>query len=125
MKKYIYILTALLLGAVSCSVDGPASPDVNEKDGKVEFIMKVTLPEPIIVTKGAMADQPVIDNLFVAVFGGEGYLNDYTRAVRCDADGNNLSQDWSEITNGTSFYFKVTLTATQSLRHVLRYKASH
>ena len=118
MKKYIYILTALLLGAVSCSVDGPASPDVNEKDGKVEFIMKVTLPEPIIVTKGAMADQPVIDNLFVAVFGGEGYLNDYTRAVRCDADGNNLSQDWSEITNGTSFYFKVTLTATQSLRHV-------
>ena len=118
MKKYIYILTTLLLGAVSCSVDGPAIPDVNEKDGKVEFIMKVTLPEPIIVTKGAMADQPVIDNLYVAVFGGEGYLNDYTRAVRCDANGENLSQDWSGITNGMNFYFKVTLTATQSLRHV-------
>ena len=118
MKKYIYILTTLLLGAVSCSVDGPAIPDVNEKDGKVEFIMKVTLPEPIIVTKGAMDDQPVIDNLYVAVFGGEGYLNDYTRAVRCDANGENLSQDWSGITNGMNFYFKVTLTATQSLRHV-------
>lgn len=118
MKKYIYILTTLLLGAVSCSVDGPAIPDVNEKDGKVEFIMKVTLPEPIIVTKGAMADQPVIDNLYVAVFGTEGYLNDYTRAVRCDVNGENLSQDWSGITNGMAFYFKVTLTATQSLRHV-------
>ena len=118
MKKYLYILTALLLGAVSCSVEGPAVPDVKENDGTVDFIMKVTLPEPIEATKGAMNDQPIIDNLYVAVFGGEGYLNDYTRAVRCDADGTNIRQDWSGITNGSSFYFKVTLTATQSLRHV-------
>ncbi|MBQ8069400.1 MAG: hypothetical protein IJ202_00930 [Bacteroidales bacterium] len=118
MKKYIYILTAFLLGTVSCSVDGPSAPEQKENDGKVTLMMKVTLPEPIEVTKGAMADQPIIDNLYVAVFGGEGYLNDYTRAVRCNADGTGLSQDWSGITNGSEFYFKVTLTATQSLRHL-------
>ena len=119
MKKYLYILTALLFGAVSCSVDGPTAPDVKENDGTVDFIMKVTLPEPIQVTKvTTMAHDPNIENLYVAVFGGEGYLNDYTRAVRCDADGTNIRQDWTDIKEGDTFYFKVTLTATQSLRHV-------
>ena len=118
MKKYLYILTALLFGAVSCSVDGPTAPEVEDNDGKVDFIMKVTLPEPLEVTKGDMDDQPAIDNLYIAVFGGEGYLNDYTRAVRCDENGENLNQNWSGIKNGIAFYFKVTLTATQSLRHV-------
>ena len=118
MKKYLYILTALLLGAVSCSVDGPSAPEQKENDGKVTLLMKVTLPEPIEVTKSTMADQPSIDNLYVAVFGTDGYLNDYTRAVRCDENGENLSQDWSDITNGMNFYFQVTLTATQSLRRV-------
>lgn len=118
MKKFLYILTALLFGAVSCSVDGPTAPEVDDNDGKVDFIMKVTLPEPLEVTKGDMDDQPVIDNLYIAVFGGEGYLNDYTRAVRCDENGENLIQNWSGIKNGIDFYFKVTLTATQSLRHV-------
>ena len=118
MKKYLYILIALLFGAVSCSVDGPKTLDAETQEGKVTVLMKVTLPEPLMATKGIMADEPVIDNLHVAVFGGNGYLNDYTRAVRCDAEGKNLSQDWSDIKNGQTFYFKVTLTATQSERSV-------
>ena len=118
MKKYLYFLIALLFGAVSCSLDGPKTLDEETQEGKVTFLMKVSLPEPLLATKGVMGDQPVIDNLYVAVFGGEGYLNDYTRAVRCDADGKNVSQDWSGIQNGQTFYFKVTLTATQSRRSV-------
>ena len=118
MKKYLYILIALLFGAVSCSVDGPKTLDAETQEGKVTVLMKVTLPEPLMATKGIMADEPVIDNLHVAVFGGNGYLNDYTRAVRCNADGTGVNQDWSGITNGSTFYFKVTLTATQSKRSV-------
>ena len=118
MKKYLYILTALLFGAVSCSVDGPKTLDTETPEGKVTYLMKVTLPEPLMATKGVMGDEPEIDNLYVAVFGGNSYLNDYTRAVRCDAEGKNLSQDWSGIKNGQTFYFKVTLTATQSERSV-------
>lgn len=125
MKKYIYILSALLLAAIACTAEKESvTPDALEQDGMVTYIMKVTLPESIVATRATWtsasedANQPVLNNIYVATFGTSHYLNDYTRAVRCDQNGNNVSQDWSGITNGTTFYFKVTLVATQSKRTV-------
>lgn len=125
MKKYIYILSALLLSAIACTAEKESvTPEEANMDGKVTYIMKVTLPESIVATRATWvsadedANKPVLNNIYVATFGTSHYLNDYTRAVRCDANGNNLSQDWSGIVNGTTFYFKVTLVATQSKRTV-------
>ncbi len=125
MKKYIYILSALLLSAIACTAEKESvTPEEANMEGKVTYIMKVTLPESIVATRATWisadedANKPVLRNIYVATFGTSHYLNDYTRAVRCDKDGKNLSQDWSGIENGKTFYFKVTLVATQSKRTV-------
>ena len=125
MKKYIYILSALLLSAIACTAEKESvTPEEANMEGKVTYIMKVTLPESIVATRATWtsasedANMPVLRNIYVATFGTSHYLNDYTRAVRCDENGNNLSQDWSGIVNGQTFYFKVTLVATQSKRTV-------
>ncbi len=126
MKKYIYILSALLLSAIACTAEKESvTPEEANMEGKVTYIMKVTLPESIVATRATWtsleeedANKPVLRNIYVATFGTSHYLNDYTRAVRCDANGNNISQDWSGIENGQTFYFKVTLIATQSKRTV-------
>ena len=116
MKKFIYILFAALLGVVSCTVNDPEIP--GQEDGKVTLMMKVTFPEPIVSTKSSdMAIDPNIDNIYVATFGTEHYLNDYVQAIPCDEDGDPLSS-YDGLQNGTDFYYKVTLNSTQTKRYV-------
>lgn len=115
MKKFIYIIFAALLGLVSCTVAEPVTP--GQVDGKVTILMSVTLPEPVVTTKGAMGVDPVIDNIYVATFGTEHYLNDYVQAVPCDEVGN-PKDNYAGLHNGDPVYFKVTLNATQTKRYV-------
>lgn len=125
MKKIIYILFAALLGAVSCTVK---EPDVLQpQDGKVTFIMHTNFPEVLVNTKGtSMAETPNIDNIYVAVFGGNHYLNEYIKAIPCDANGvqqsgyGTLDSETGEyvLNNKTDFWFLVTLSATTSKRYV-------
>lgn len=116
MKKIFYLIFATLLGLVSCTINnnGPEVP--GQEDGKVTVLMKVTLPEVLVVSKSSdMASTPLIDNLYVATFGTDHYLNDYVKAIPCNAD-------WTPRTDylvtDNVFYFKVTLTATTSKRYV-------
>ena len=116
MKKIIYILFAALIGAVSCTINGPEVPQ--PQDGKVTIMMKVTFPEVLVSTKGTdMADTPNIDNIYVATFGTNHYLNDYVKAVPCDSYGNPTTS-YGDLQNDTDFFFKVTLSATTSKRYV-------
>lgn len=117
MKKIIYILFAALLGAVSCTVKGPDVPQP-QNDGTVTLMMHVNFPEVLVDTKATtMAETPNIDNIYVAVFGGNHYLNEYVKAVPCDSDGNK-KDSYGTLANDTDFYFKVTLSATTSKRFV-------
>ena len=117
MKKIIYILVAALLGAVSCTVKGPDVPQP-QNDGTVTLMMHVNFPEVLVDTKATtMAETPNIDNIYVAVFGGNHYLNEYVKAVPCDSDGNK-KDSYGTLANDTDFYFKVTLSATTSKRFV-------
>ncbi len=117
MKKIIYILFAALLGAVSCTVKGPDVPQP-QNDGTVTLMMHVNFPEVLVDTKATtMAETPNIDNIYVAVFGGNHYLNEYVKAVPCDSLGNK-KDSYGTLANDTDFYFKVTLSATTSKRFV-------
>ena len=117
MKKIIYILFAALLGAVSCTVKGPDVPQP-QNDGTVTLMMHVNFPEVLVDTKATtMAETPNIDNIYVAVFGGNHYLNEYVKAVPCD-DQWNKKDSYGTLANDTDFYFKVTLSATTSKRFV-------
>lgn len=124
MKKILYILSIALLGATACSVsdfDQQESMNGNIK-GKVTFVMGLEFPEIFVATRGQgeMAQNPVIEDVHVAVFGGEGYVNDYVKATPCDSQGNTISKYGGEngVQNGVLFYYKVTLIATTSPRTV-------
>lgn len=117
MKKILYILSIALLGATACSVNEIGQPEPMNENGKVTYVMGLEFPEIFVATRGAMADNPIIDNVYVAVFGGNGYLNDYAKAEPCNADGT-AKADYSGVQNGVLFYYKVTLTATTSRRTV-------
>ena len=117
MKKIFYILSIALLGATACSVNELGKPEsVNEK-GKVTFVMGLEFPEVFIATRGAMSENPIIDDVHVAVFGNEGYLNEYVKAVPCNAQGVE-QDDFTNIQNGVLFYYKVTLVATTGYRAI-------
>ena len=86
MKKIFSILMIALLGAAACNTvkdePVPMSGDGDGK-GKVTLVMGLELPNSLLATRGAMSTDPAIDNVYVAIFGGEGYLNDYAKAVPC------------------------------------------
>ena len=117
MKKIFYILSIALLGAMSCSVKEMGQPESENNNGKVTFVMGLEFPEVFIATRGAMSENPIIDDVHVAVFGNEGYLNEYVKAVPCNAQGVEQAA-FTNIQNGVLFYYKVTLIATTGYRAI-------
>ena len=116
MKKILYMLSIALLGATACNtVKDMPEPMVG--NGKVTYVMGINVPGIGVNTRGAMDTQPVIDNIYVAVFGNEGYLNDYAKAEPCNADGS-AKTNFSGVQNDQLFYYKVTLTASSSKKYV-------
>ena len=101
MKKLIYIFL-ILLGFTSCMKDDKVTLEPEATD-KVDIVFGVNLPEPIINTK-VMADQPQVQNLRVAVFGGSGYLKEYVEAEPLE----------EATTNTTRYNYKVSLSLTDS-----------
>lgn len=99
MKKLIYIFL-ILLGFTSCMKNDRVTKEPDATD-KVDIIFGVDLPETH--TK-VMADDPQVQNLRVAVFGGSGYLKEYVQATPID-----LATE-----NSTRYYYKVRLSLSDS-----------
>lgn len=120
MKKTLYILSALLLGLVSCDLAEfeQIEPKEVEPTGLVAVTMKVQVPETLYATKalGDFSDNPSIKDIRVAVFGTSGYAQAYALAEPVDADGNALST--YATTNGDTYYFKVLLPVYEGEAHV-------
>ena len=99
MKKLLYMLFALLL-TVACVEKEQFAPE--EPVDKVDIVFGVDMPASV-GTK-AMAEQPQVQNLRVAVFGGSGYLKEYVEAEPVQL----------ATTNSTRYTYKVTLSLTDS-----------
>lgn len=109
MKKLYTIVTFLALAAiVSCSKK--ESPVTNDMPGTVTFEMDVKIPESVVTTRADAASDPIIDHIYVATFGSQGYLNEYVKAIPVDRYATTNSPD--------TYRMKVTLLATTSERHV-------
>lgn len=76
MRKGLFILWAVLC-AISCSGLWEQELLPADAEGMVEVTFNVTSGQP--GTK-ALGEAPQLENLYVAVFGGSGYLKDYREA---------------------------------------------
>lgn len=127
MKKTLYILSALLLGLVSCNKTEfePAAPEVYEETGLVAVTMQVQVPTVLNAYTKALGDRsdlPSIKDIKVAVFGTSGYPQTYTLAEPVDASGNPVSgyaaTNHKDGTNTDIYYFKVLLPVYEGEAHV-------
>ncbi len=121
MKKAIYILSALLLGLVSCNKAELESVETRkdvEPTGLVAVTMKAEIPLLQAHTRalGDFSDTPSIKDIRVAVFGTSGYPQAYALAEPVDASGNPLTK--YATVNGQTYYFKVLLPVYEGEAHV-------
>ena len=82
MKKVLYILSVMLLAAVGCTKE-QSRTESSEKNAFPEGAMvtvNFSIPSQAETRANGMADEPQIENLYVAVFNSAGLLREYTKA---------------------------------------------
>ncbi len=109
MKKIFYIVLSLMLlsGCVKFQFEEPLPPGTEGL--KVPVTMTVSIPNDGPSTK-AMADDPQIKNIMVAVFGGSGYFNEWVRVT----DMTEMATLNYDGTSATVYEIKFSLTASDS-----------
>ena len=122
MKKTIYILAAALLALMACNkevapVNGPSEESAVAAEGQmVTLNFTATFPDTQIPTKGAMGDTPVIDNLYVAIFGQSSNANGGNLQHWAPATLSNVSSD---ATHTYTADYEVTLPLSNEGREVV------
>lgn len=106
MKKLLYIFSCIVLVS-ACTQELPDFDHASDYAGKVAIDFGVQINDPYIATK-AMADNPQLKNLMLAVFDETGYLVEYTWAI---AEGTEYATE-----NGTRYKYKVYLTQSKTPR---------
>ncbi len=86
MKKIIYILVATVFAATSCQVtgltDNQTTTSVPPAPGTmVEVTFTAEFPDLAPNTKAAMGENPIVSNMYVAVFGEGMYLQNWIPAT--------------------------------------------
>ena len=126
MKKTLYILSALLLGLVSCNkaeID-TQKPEKVEETGLVAITMKLQIPTVLEAETRAsgMAHKPQIDAIRVAVFGTSGYPQAYAYAEPIEQPSSSPSAPDRPgsyaAENDQTYYFKVLLPVYDGEAHV-------
>ena len=110
-KRYIVAILALALAACSpLDQDIPSVPTAQVPTGKVNLSFKVAIPgESLSPGTKAMANVPAIDNIYVAVFGGSGFYNEWVKATIDSVDEANYNG-----TQTTIYNVSVALTMSES-----------
>ena len=106
MNKLLYIFSCLIL-VCACTRELPEFNHDNEHSGKVAIDFSVQVNDPSIATK-AMADDPHLKNLMLAVFDETGYLIEYTWAVDKETE--------YATENVTRYKYKAYLTQSKAPR---------
>ena len=77
MRKWI-VIAAAALAALSCSREMEQDFLVDEPEGQVEINFSVTGNQE--TTKALLGEDPQLETMHIAVFGGSGYLKEYVTA---------------------------------------------
>ena len=105
MKKLLYIFSCIVL-AYACTQELPDLNHASECSDKVEIDFTVQVQDPSVATK-ALAQNPTLRNLMVAVFDASGYLLEYTYAI---------GDTQYATANGVRYKYNVALTQSDEPR---------
>ncbi len=111
MKKLTYILAAFILVFLGCQrdiIEGPV-PVVEQEDIKVPITLSVRIPTDAIATK-AMADDPQIKNMVIAVFGGSGYFTEWVPVTVFEK----AEENYNEASGYEMYHLKFSLSQSES-----------
>ncbi len=126
MKKTLYMIAAALLALTACTKEMPwdngaayEEPDSVYPEGATMDLF-FSVPAPA-ATKGVMADDPDIDNLYVAVFDGAGTLKEYVKAIPIDrtTGGDYIYVDKNGPTNARLFKARVMMKNAERHLHFI------
>ena len=112
----------MLLGITfSCNVN-EYDPDRNIgecPEGQVDVTFSVCLPEPVTLEAKSLGETPVIQNLYLAVFGGSGYLKEYVKAEALDGYPTESAPQYNSNSDSSRIkQYKVRLTMSSSKRYI-------
>ena len=118
MKKLLYIFLAVVAIMAACH---PVEPEERVKytedaPAKVTISFPISIPSDTPATK-TMANDPDIHNIYVAVFGGNGYFNEWVPA-EFKAD-NSATQYATENETVYNIKFKLTTSASRLSLHII------
>ena len=123
LNKILLLLSVAALALAACTREEvPATPASGEESGdRVTIEVGISIPEANLATK-AMANDPSISNIYIAVFTYKNYLKEFVKAIPLN-DSNNPNLDGSGnyvYTPDGSGKYKVrfSLEKTTSERHV-------
>lgn len=110
MRQLGYILTVLLLALTACSKVWIGEDELRPapEGERVLLTFQVAVPDDEAGTR-ALGNNPVIDNLFIAVFGGSGYFNEWVRATEISATHANY-----DGTSATVYEFEASFSVSNS-----------
>lgn len=121
MRKWLFIGMAAL-AAFGCTRGVELEQEVDVPEGRVEISFTVTSDQ--LSTK-ALGEESQLENMYVAVFGGSGYLKEYTEATRTatgtyeytfqDNDGN----DVTKVVDQFTYTFSLPITNSSRRIHLI------
>ena len=123
LNKILLLLSVATLALTACTQEEmPASPASGEESGgRVTIEVGISIPEANLATK-AMANNPSISNIYIAVFTYKNYLKEFVKAIPLNASNEpNLdgSGNYVYTPDGSGKYkVRFSLEKTTSERHV-------
>ncbi len=118
--KYIFLLTALLVGFTGCVKEQWEIEKNNGEelpypsDGKALIKFTVAVPGGYVSTKANLADTPTIENMQVVVFGSSGFLKE------CAGIENFESATTNGNTTLYTYQAKISITDSKNLKvHII------
>ena len=103
------------MALVSCRETGTETP-LAPAGGKVRISLKLAIPDDGLPTRAGLANDPYIDHICVAVFGGSGFFNEWLVA---DIDKAEKNYDSSDPMTVYSISFYMTMSESRLRLHFI------
>lgn len=116
MKRLNILLSVLALGvAAGCAREELPETAGNTEGKRITYDLSLSIPDEVGPATKAMADVPSIQNIYVVVFGGSNYLNEFSLAIPLNGSNQpNVDGSGNYIYEKVGGVYKVRISLEQT-----------